>query len=78
MPFAAVNGIDLYYEIQGSGPTVVFAHGAGGNHASWYQQVPFFERYYEVVIHEGCRVHRTTWEGPGRVTIVRDVPYLGV
>jgi hypothetical protein len=29
-------------------------------------------------IHEGCRVDRTTWEGPGGVTIVRDVPYLGV
>jgi pimeloyl-ACP methyl ester carboxylesterase len=49
MPFASVNGIDLYYEVHGTGPTVVFAHGAGGNHASWYQQVPFFERFYEVV-----------------------------
>jgi len=49
MPLAPVNGIDLYYELHGSGPTVVFAHGAGGNHASWYQQVPFFSRFYEVV-----------------------------
>lgn len=49
MPYAPVNGIDLYYEVQGSGPTVVFAHGAGGNHASWFQQVPFFSRSYEVV-----------------------------
>jgi 3-oxoadipate enol-lactonase len=49
MPFAPVNGIELYYEVHGSGPTVVFAHGAGGNHASWYQQVTFFERFYEVV-----------------------------
>src|SRR5512146_2334963 len=49
MPVAPVNGIDLYYEVEGAGPTVVFAHGAGGNHASWYQQVPFFARFYEVV-----------------------------
>ncbi len=49
MPTAPVNGIDLYYEVQGSGPTVVFAHGAGGNHASWYQQVPYFARFFEVV-----------------------------
>jgi 3-oxoadipate enol-lactonase len=49
MPVAQVNGIELYYEVHGSGPTVIFAHGAGGNHASWYQQVPFFARYYEVV-----------------------------
>ena len=49
MAVAQVNGIDLYYEVHGAGPTVIFAHGAGGNHASWFQQVPFFSRYYEVV-----------------------------
>ena len=32
----------LYYEVQGSGPAVVFAHGLGGNHMSWYQQVADF------------------------------------
>ena len=30
MPKAAINGIDLYYETNGEGPAVVFAHGAGG------------------------------------------------
>jgi pimeloyl-ACP methyl ester carboxylesterase len=42
MPFASVNGIDLYYESHGDGPAVVFAHGAGGNHLSWWQQIPVF------------------------------------
>lgn len=42
MPYAPVNGIDLYYESHGKGPAVVFAHGAGGNHLSWWQQIPFF------------------------------------
>jgi 3-oxoadipate enol-lactonase len=46
MPFAPVNGIDLYYESHGSGPAVVFAHGAGGNHLSWWQQVPAFSRHF--------------------------------
>jgi pimeloyl-ACP methyl ester carboxylesterase len=49
MAFAPVNGIDLYYEEQGAGPPVVFAHGVGGNHASWYQQVPFFARSYRAI-----------------------------
>ena len=31
MPFAPVNGIELYYEVHGSGPAVVFAHGSGVN-----------------------------------------------
>ena len=44
MPKTQVNGIDLYYEVHGDGPAIVFAHGAGGNHLSWWQQVPVFAR----------------------------------
>ncbi len=32
----------IYYETTGSGPALVFAHGLGGNHLSWWQQVPAF------------------------------------
>ena len=32
----------LYYEVAGSGPALVFAHGLGGNHLSWWQQVAHF------------------------------------
>ena len=49
MPFAPVNGIQLYYESHGAGPAVVFAHGAGGNSLSWWQQVPFFARHFRCV-----------------------------
>ena len=35
MALATINGIELYYEIHGEGPALVFAHGAGGNHMSW-------------------------------------------
>ena len=82
MPFAPVNGIDLFYEVHGSGPTVVLAHGAGGNHASWYQQVPFLERYYEVVTfdHRGFGNSQDK-NGLGRGGFVDDlsglVDYLG-
>ena len=37
------------YESQGDGPAIVFAHGVGGNHASWFQQVPVFSKSYRVV-----------------------------
>ena len=30
-------------------PVVVLGHGAGGNHAIWYQQVPVFARDYYVI-----------------------------
>jgi len=27
-----VNGIEIYYEVHGEGPPLVFAHDVGGNH----------------------------------------------
>jgi 3-oxoadipate enol-lactonase len=35
-------GADLVYEVTGSGPALIFAHGLGGNHLSWWQQLPAF------------------------------------
>src|SRR5438093_10510914 len=49
MPTAEINGIQLYYEEYGSGIPIVFAHGAGGNHVSWWQQVPVLSRHYRCI-----------------------------
>jgi 3-oxoadipate enol-lactonase len=49
MPKAQVNGIELYYEVHGDGPAIVFAHGAGGNHLSWWQQVPVSASKYRCI-----------------------------
>lgn len=40
----------IYYEVAGSGPPVVFAHGLGGNHMSWWQQVAHFAPQYTCVV----------------------------
>lgn len=32
----------IAYEVTGSGPAILFAHGLGGNHLSWFQQVAHF------------------------------------
>jgi pimeloyl-ACP methyl ester carboxylesterase len=42
-------GCRLYYEVTGAGPAIVFAHGLGGNHLSWWQQVPHFAGRYTCV-----------------------------
>jgi 3-oxoadipate enol-lactonase len=42
MPTMNANGARLYYEVHGSGEAIVFAHGRGGNHLSWWQQIPAF------------------------------------
>jgi pimeloyl-ACP methyl ester carboxylesterase len=39
----------IYYEIAGSGPALVFAHGLGGNHLSWWQQLAHFSPRYTCV-----------------------------
>ena len=47
--FVQRPGAEIYYEHSGSGPAIVFAHGLGGNHLSWWQQVPFFSPHYACV-----------------------------
>jgi 3-oxoadipate enol-lactonase len=41
---------ELYYELAGQGPALVFAHGLGGNHLSWWQQVAHFAASHTCVV----------------------------
>ena len=67
MPFAPVNGIELYYESHGSGPAVVFAHGAGGNHLSWWQQIPAFSKRFRCITFDHRAFGRSVdGDGDGR------------
>jgi len=54
MPFADVAGGRIYYERHGprpgAAPAIVFAHGAGGNHLSWWQQAPHFRDRYACIV----------------------------
>jgi 2-succinyl-6-hydroxy-2,4-cyclohexadiene-1-carboxylate synthase len=45
------DGDSLYFEITGAAanPVVVLCHGAGGNHAIWFEQVPVLAQRYCVV-----------------------------
>ena len=42
-------GCRIYYEVTGSGPAIIFAHGIGSNHLTWWQQVPHFSGRYTCV-----------------------------
>lgn len=56
----------IHYEISGSGPAIVFAHGLGSNHMTWWQQVPYFcDRYTCVTFsHRGFPPSSELAEGP--------------
>ena len=73
-----INGLDLYYDIKGEGPTLVFAHGIGGNHSNWYQQTAYFSRWYRVVTfdHRGFGNSRDASDGPGRAAFADDLKHL--
>lgn len=44
-----VPGGSLHYEVSGRGPALVFLHGLGGNHRSWWQQLPAFRSTFTCV-----------------------------
>lgn len=44
-----VQGAEIHYEVYGQGPAIVFAHGLGGSHMSWWQQVAHFGQSFTCV-----------------------------
>ena len=78
MPFLHRPGCDLYCEVTGAGPAVVFAHGFGGNHLSWWQQVPHLAERYTCVtfLHRGFGPSREDVGGPGPAAFVDDLGAL--
>jgi pimeloyl-ACP methyl ester carboxylesterase len=49
MPKASVDGVNLYYEVTGSGYPLLFAHEFAGDYRSWEPQVRYFARRYQVI-----------------------------
>ena len=50
MPYATGEGeLGIYYEVHGSGSTVVFIHGGNGNTLSWIHQIPYFSRDHQCI-----------------------------
>jgi 3-oxoadipate enol-lactonase len=49
------EGAEIHYEVTGEGPPIVFAHGLGGNHMSWWQQLAHFSPRHQCVaiVHRG-------------------------
>lgn len=75
MPLAAVNGTEIYYEVHGNGPPLVLAHGVGGNHSIWWQQIPYLSQWYTIVTfdHRGFGRSKEIPEGPHRKDYVGDL-----
>ena len=68
----------IYHEVCGKGEHVVLCHGAGGNHALWYQQVPALVSQYRVIVWDQRGFGRSTnhTEKSGPQAAVRDLGAL--
>ena len=74
----SLGDFDLYYEVHGEGPPVVFAHGAGGTHLSWWQQIPAMSEHFQCVTfdHRGFGYSRDVGDHPGSEAFIDDLHAL--
>jgi 3-oxoadipate enol-lactonase len=49
MPIARVNGVDLYYEVHGSGEPVLLLHGLGSSTLDWEPQIAALSPRFQVI-----------------------------
>lgn len=47
--YKKVNGINMYYEIYGSGRPLIFLHGNGGSIFSSRAKIDYFKQYFKVI-----------------------------
>ncbi|MEO6623699.1 MAG: alpha/beta hydrolase, partial [Burkholderiaceae bacterium] len=69
---------EIYYEVTGSGPAIVFMHGLGGNHLSWWQQVAHFAPRFTCVTfaHRGFAPSSPLADGPNPADYADDLAAL--
>jgi 3-oxoadipate enol-lactonase len=85
MAFLVQDGFRLYYEdTGGNAPAVLWLHGAGGNHLSWWQQVPGFAEEYRCITvdQRGFGQSPDVPGGPGPAALATDalalLDHLGI
>ncbi len=78
MPYMNLKDADIYYDLQGQGMTMVFIHGAGGNHGVWWQQLPYFSKWFQVVAMDmrGFGLSREKEGSPGAAAFTSDLEAL--
>src|ERR1700692_2173657 len=50
MPKINRDGVDIYYEAHGSGPTLLLTHGYSSTSAMWQGQIEALSRHHKLVL----------------------------
>jgi len=52
MPSVNLNGIDTYYSVSGNGYPIVLIHHLAGSTKSWFNQIPYLAKNYQVIAYD--------------------------
>ncbi len=59
---APINGVDIYYTVQGEGPPLILIHGGLGNSDYWENQIPVLAEEYTVIAMDSRGHGRSTFD----------------
>lgn len=59
MPQANINGIRLFYKVQGKGEALVLIPGLGAGHTAWFRQLHAFKKHYKVITFDPRSIGRS-------------------
>jgi pimeloyl-ACP methyl ester carboxylesterase len=68
MPHYKANGLNLYYEEHGSGAPLILLHGFAQYGGSWSDLVPFYSRFFRVLVMDMRGCGRSEAATPGFTT----------
>jgi pimeloyl-ACP methyl ester carboxylesterase len=68
MPLARIQGLEVYYEVRGSGEPLLLIHGLGSSTQDWEHQVDRFAERYTVVTYD-VRGHGQSGKPRGRYSV---------
>src|SRR5919199_1015934 len=78
MPLERINGVQLYYEVSGSGgEPMVLVHGSWGDHHNWDAVAAGLGAAFSVVVYDR-RGHSQSEVSPGQGSFAEDAVDLGV
>ena len=73
MPKIKTNGIDIYYEIHGSGQPLVLIAGLGYSLWMWHRMIPFLAKHCQVIAFDNRGVGQTDKpQGPYTAQVLAD------
>jgi pimeloyl-ACP methyl ester carboxylesterase len=75
MSVARINGVELYYELSGSGDPLVLVHGSWGDHHNWDPVVSQLAESFQVLVYDR-RGHGASERPTGQGSVFEDADDL--